>query len=123
MAIQRIVMQRGFPLPSVQMALRPRVLLAVAGAAGLAAAAVLGITLATRDSPPHLQPLPGKPTVPIVLHTPAAAGIRAAFRNWPHGSIDAMQALGRDYPRDPVVQIYLGVALAWAGYDADAANV
>src|SRR5437868_10286930 len=103
MAIQRIVMQRGLPLLSVQMPPRPRVFLAVVGAAVLAAAAVVGITLATRQSPRHLEPLPGKPTVPIVLHTPAAARIRAAFRSWPRGSIDAMQALGRERPRDPVV--------------------
>ena len=31
-----------------------------------------------------------------------------------------MVALGQDYPHDPVVQLYLGIALIWAGYDTDA---
>jgi tetratricopeptide (TPR) repeat protein len=31
-----------------------------------------------------------------------------------------MDELGREYPRDPVVQLYRGVALLWAGYTDDA---
>jgi Flp pilus assembly protein TadD len=58
-----------------------------------------------------------------VLRTPAAARIRTAFRNWPHGSLGAMEQLGREYPRDPVVQLYRGVALAFAGYNGDAETV
>ena len=58
--------------------------------------------------------------MPKVLPTPAAAGIRAAFRAWPHGSLDAMANLGLEYPRDPVVQLYRGIALLWAGYGSDA---
>jgi hypothetical protein len=34
-----------------------------------------------------------------------------------------METLGREYRRDPVVQLYLGIALVWAGYDADATSV
>src|SRR5260221_3697906 len=101
---------------------RLRVLVIVAGAAIVAAGAVLGITLATRQTPAQPHSLPGKPGVPKALPTPAAARIRAAYREWPHGSLDAMEELGREYPRDPVVQLYLGIALAWAGYDADAAT-
>jgi predicted Zn-dependent protease len=58
-----------------------------------------------------------------VLPTKAASQIREVFRNWPHGSLDAMDKLAREYPRDPVVQYYLGLALAWAGYNADAVTV
>jgi tetratricopeptide (TPR) repeat protein len=93
---------------------------AVAGAALLAAAAVLGITLATRQTPAQPHALAGKPGVPKALDTPAAARIRTAFRTWPRGSLKQMEELGRDYPRDPVVQLYRGVALAYAGYGADA---
>src|SRR5262249_59597281 len=50
----------------------------------------------------------------------AASRIRTAFRDWPHGSLDTMQALGREYPRDPVVQLYVGIALLWSGYASDA---
>ena len=58
--------------------------------------------------------------MPIGLATPAAAQIQQAFRDWPKGSIEAMQRLGLEYPKDPVVQYYRGVALLWAGYPNDA---
>jgi hypothetical protein len=92
----------------------------VAGAAALAAGGVLGITLATRQSPAKLHPLKGKPGIPTILPTKAASQIKAAYRNWPHGSLDTMETLSREYRRDPVVQLYFGIALVWAGYDADA---
>jgi hypothetical protein len=100
---------------------RLRVSLLVGGAAVVAAAAVVGATLATRQTPAQPQALQGKPGVPALLPTPAAARIRTAFRDWPHGSLDTMETLGQEYPRDPVVQLYLGVALLWSGFDADAA--
>jgi predicted Zn-dependent protease len=99
---------------------RQRVLVTVAGVAVVAAGVVVGITLATRQTPTQPRPLEGKPGVPKALPTPAASRIRVAFREWPHGSLDAMQALGREYPRDPVVKLYLGVALLWSGFTADA---
>ena len=95
----------------------------VAGVAALAAGAVLGVTLATRQTPQSLQPLKGKPGVPKALPTPASSQIRTAFRNWPHGTLDTMENLGEEYPHDPVVQLYLGIALLWAGYDPDAEAV
>ena len=113
-------MRAGFRLLSSPMSPRPRVLAIVAGAAVVAAAAVIGITLATRQRPAQPRPLPGTPGVPAVLPTQAAPRIRAAFRDWPHGSLAAMTELGREYPRDPVVQYYLGIALVWAGYASDA---
>lgn len=102
------------------MSSRLRVLATVAGVAVLVVGTVLGITLATRQTPRQPHPLHGKPGVPKVLPTKAASRIRAAFRDWPHGSLDAMEEVGREFRRDPVAQLYLGIALLWAGYDADA---
>ena len=89
---------------------RLRVFLIVAVVGVVAAGVVVGTTLATRQTPAAIHPFKGKPTVAKDLPTPAAARIRAAFRAWPHGSLDIMQTLGREYKRDPVVQLYLGVA-------------
>ena len=99
---------------------RQRVVLTVAGAAVLAAATVLAVTLETRQTPVQPRALKGSPGVPKVLPTPAAAAIRAAYRSWPHGSLNAMLTLGREYPRDTVVQLYVGLALEWSGYGPDA---
>src|SRR5580765_2574320 len=99
---------------------RVRVLVTVAAAGVVAAGVVVGVTLATRQDPARLHPLAGKPGVPKILPTPAAARIRSAFRSWPHGSVSAMDDLAIDYPRDPIVQLYRGIALLWAGYGTDA---
>lgn len=99
---------------------RPQVLATVALVAVVAAGAVVGITLATRDRPAALHPQPGKPPIAKTLDTPAADAIRKAFADWPHGSIPAMLKLQLRYPKDPVVQFYVGLAYAWAGYDAAA---
>jgi predicted Zn-dependent protease len=101
---------------------RLRVFLVVAAAAAAAAIAVVGVTLATRQTPDQPQAQPGKPPLGQSIPSPAAARIRAAFTSWPKGSLEAMQELGRDYPRDPVVQLYRGIALIWAGYPSDAAT-
>lgn len=98
--------------------LRVRVLVAVVAAA--AVGIVVGVTLATRDTPPKLIAHAGKPPLAKVLPTPAAAKIRAAYKTWPKGSLDELVALGQEYPHDPVVQLYLGIALIWAGYDTNA---
>jgi tetratricopeptide (TPR) repeat protein len=98
--------------------LRVRVLVAVVAAA--AVGIVLGVTLATRETPPKRVAHAGKPPLAKVLPTPEAAKIRAAYKTWPHGSLNEMVALGADYPHDPVVQLYLGIALIWSGYDANA---
>jgi tetratricopeptide (TPR) repeat protein len=101
----------------------------VAIAAIAAAGVVVGLTLDTRTTPsqPHAQA--GKPPVPHGLPAPAGARIEAAFRDWPHGSIDALQQLGLEYAGGPtvadkrtgaIVQYYRGVALLWAGYPQDA---
>ena len=113
-------MPRGLPLPWSRMRSSPRVLLLVAGAAVLAVAVVLGVTLATRQTPAQPKALAGKPPIPSPLPTPVAGQIRAAFRAWPHGTIATLQTLAAARPRDAAVQLSLGLALLYAGYDADA---
>jgi len=102
------------------MSQRAELYLTVAVAAIAAAGIVIGITLQTRDTPrqPHAQG--GPPPVPKGLPKPWGPQVEAAFRNWPHGSIDTMQRLGLQYPKSPVVQLYRGIALLWAGYPSDA---
>ncbi|MBV8079577.1 MAG: hypothetical protein JO186_04285 [Actinobacteria bacterium] len=102
---------------------RRSVLLAVAAAAVLAVGAVVGVTLATRQTPQQPRPLAGKPPVPQPLATPAAAQIRAAFATWPHGTVDTMERLAGERPRDATVQLCLGIALLYGGYDGDAESV
>jgi len=99
---------------------RPELALAVAAVALASAGAVVAITLATRDHPPSLHPQAGKPPVPANVPGPAGAAIRQAFVQWPKGSLDTLQRLGQDYPKSPVVQLYLGIGLLWDGYDREA---
>jgi predicted Zn-dependent protease len=93
---------------------------AVAATAAAAALGVVGVTLATRQTPDQPQARAGKPPIGASIPSPAAGRIRAALRSWPDGSLEAMEALGREYPRDPVVQYYRGIALFWGGYLGDA---
>ena len=95
----------------------------------LAAGVVVGLTLDTRTTPHQPEAVAGKPPVPVGLTGPAAPAIVAAFKDWPHGSIDTMQKLGLQYSggktaaerqQSAVVQFYRGVALLWAGYPSDA---
>jgi tetratricopeptide (TPR) repeat protein len=99
---------------------RLRISLIVAAAALGAAGLVVGITLATRQTPVQPKPQAGRPPIGSSLPTPAAARMRIAFRDWPKGTVETMEKLGREYPSDPVVQLYRGIALLWAGYPADA---
>jgi tetratricopeptide (TPR) repeat protein len=99
---------------------RLQVVVTVAAAAIAAGGAVVAITLATRNTPQQPKAQTGKPPVAKVLDTPAAPAIRKAFSDWPHGSIPAMLKLQGRYPKDPVVQFYVGLAYAWAGYDNQA---
>lgn len=105
------------------MSTRLRIFLAVSILALAAAGAAVGVTLATRQSPVQPQPVEGKPPVGPDLPTPAAAEIRKTFRAWPEDGIETMERLGREYPRDPVVQLYRGLALVWAGYPNEAEAV
>jgi len=108
---------------------RASLYIAVAVAALVAAAIVVGLTLDTRTTPHQPQAATGKPPVPQGLTGAAGKQIETAFRDWPHGSISTMQRLGLQYlggdtPKEreqsAIVQYYRGVALLWAGYPADA---
>ena len=92
----------------------------------MAAGVVVGLTLDTRTTP-HQPKAVGREAAGAAsgLTGPAAPAIVAAFSNWPHGSIDAMQRLGLQYSggktpaerqTSAVVQFYRGIALLWAGY-------
>jgi tetratricopeptide (TPR) repeat protein len=105
------------------LSVRLRISLVVAVAAIVAAGSVVGVTLATRQTPVQPKAQAGKPPLGPNLPTPAAGAIRVAFRDWPKGSIDTMERLGHEYPDDPVVQLYRGIALLWAGYPNDAEDV
>jgi tetratricopeptide (TPR) repeat protein len=101
---------------------RRQIVLVVAVLAVIAAGSVVGVTLATRQTPE--QPQAQKTPPPLgKVPTPAAAQIRTAFHAWPHGTVRTMETLGREYPKDPVVQFYRGIALYWAGYISDAQAV
>src|SRR6185312_4859728 len=97
-----------------------QLLATIAAVAVAAAGGVVAITLATRTTPATLHPQKGKPPVAASLATPAAAAIHQAFADWPKGSIDEMLKLQLRYPKDPIVQYYVGLAYAWAGYDSEA---
>ena len=105
-----------------------RLYLTVAAAAIVAAGLAVGLTLDTRTTPHQPKGAPGKPPIPR-LSGSVGAEIVAAFSEWPHGSIDAMQRLGLQHAggktvaarrTSSVVQYYRGVALLWAGYPRDA---
>jgi predicted Zn-dependent protease len=98
---------------------RLQIVVIVAVVAVVAAGSVVGVTLATRQTPEQPKAQKEPPPLGKELPTPAAAQIRTAFGKWPHGSITTMERLGREYPKDPVVQLYRGIALYWAGYIAD----
>ena len=103
------------------MSQRLQLALTVAAVAVAAAGGVVGVTLATRDHPPKLHPQPGKPPVPKSLPGPLGAEILRALTNWPHGSLATLERLGQQHPKSPLVQLYRGLGLLWAGYTNDAA--
>ncbi len=107
---------------------RIRLYLTVAAAAIVAAGLAVGLTLDTRTTPHQPAGAPGKPPIPR-LSGSVGAEIVAAFSEWPHGSIDAIQRLGLQHAggktvaarrTSSLVQYYRGVALLWAGYPRDA---
>jgi hypothetical protein len=99
---------------------RLQLVLTVAAVAVAAAGGVVGVTLVTRDHPPKLHPQPGKPPVPKSLPGPVGAEILRALANWPHGSLATLDRLGQQHPKSPLVQLYRGIGLLWAGYTSDA---
>jgi tetratricopeptide (TPR) repeat protein len=95
---------------------RLQLALTVAAVALAAAGTVVGVTLETRDNPPRLHPQPGKPPVPKSLPGPVGAQIMQALADWPHGSVATLERLGQQHPKSPLVQLYRGIGLLWAGY-------
>jgi tetratricopeptide (TPR) repeat protein len=94
-------------------------------AAVAAAALVVGVTLATRQTPTQPHARKGKPPADAIGLVPSQATpqIRRAFADWPHGTLATMRRLAGANPRDPSVQFNYGLVLLWSGYDADAASV
>src|SRR3954467_6948553 len=121
MAIQTIVTRFGIPATVMgELSGRLQIALVVGLLALLAAGTVVSVTLATRQTPQQPEALPDRPPLGSKLPTPAAAQIRATFAAWPKDGVTTMERLGREYPKDPVVQLYRGLALLWAGYSGDA---
>ena len=102
------------------MSQRIQLALTVAAVALAASGAVIGVTLETRDNPPKLHPQPGKPPVPKSLPGPVGAEIMTALQDWPHGSVATLERLGQQHPKSPLVQLYRGIGLLWAGYTSEA---
>jgi predicted Zn-dependent protease len=98
---------------------RAQIALVVAILALVAAGSVVGVTLATRQTPEQPKAQKEPPPIGKSLPTPAAVQIRKAFAEWPHDTLATMERLGREYPKDPVVQLYRGIALYWGGYITD----
>jgi tetratricopeptide (TPR) repeat protein len=100
-----------------------RVRLLVAAIAVVAAGAVAGVVLATRQDP--AQPTAQcrqRPAALIVPGVPSShvAAVRAAFRRPPTAAARILETLSQQAPNDPVVQFNFGTALFCAGYLTDA---
>lgn len=97
-----------------------RIRLVTAGIAVAAAATVVGVVLATGQDPsqPKAQckQAPSPLILPGVGNAQAAPAVRAAFADWPRGTLDDLEALASDYPGDPVVQFNYGIALDCRGF-------
>ena len=48
------------------------------------------------------------------------AQVGAALSRWPDGSLDRLERLAAEHPRDSFVQLHLGLGRLWAGQDAGA---
>ena len=94
----------------------------VATAAAVAAGVAVGVTVATRSdvSRPAGKPPPfaADPTAPPEL----ARQVREALRAWPAGTARRLRILAERYPHSALVRLELGLALAFAGQNADAAS-
>jgi len=100
-----------------------RVRLLVGAAAVAAAAVVLGIVLATRQTPDQPRSTcPGAASPLLVPGVPAthAAEVRAAFALRGRKAALALEPVAQAAPKDPLVQFNYGVALFCAGYLSDA---
>ncbi len=95
------------------------IVVAAAGAAGLAVVAV-GVTLATRTDVPKAQtrkpPLAQDPTASPALRRE----LREALDAWPAGTVRRLRILAEQHPRSALVRLELGIALAFTGQAPDA---
>jgi tetratricopeptide (TPR) repeat protein len=100
-----------------------RVRLLVAAIAVVAAGAVAGVVLATRQTPTQptgqCKQRPRALIVPGVA-SPNAGAVRAALAHPPKTAARLLEPLSQQAPKDPVVQFNFGTALFCAGYVADA---
>lgn len=94
---------------------RARVVAGVAGAIVVAVAAVIGVTLATRDHPkanrgPRPTFAPDPTASPDVQRQ-----VRDALAAWPNGTVRRLRLVAAQHPRSALVRFELGVALALGG--------
>jgi len=101
---------------------RLRVWLVVGAAAAAAAGIAVGLTLATRSdvSRPVSKPPPFAPDPTAAAEV--AKQVREALRAWPAGTARRLRILAARYPHSALVRLELGLALAFAGQNADAAD-
>lgn len=104
------------------MSARLRVWLVVGAAAIAAAAVAVGVTLATRSDVHHSTSKPppflADPTAPQEV----TRDVRQALRAWPAGTVRRLRILAERYPHSALVRLELGLALAFAGSEADASR-
>jgi tetratricopeptide (TPR) repeat protein len=102
------------------MSARVRIWLVVAVAASAAAGIAVGVTLATRS---EVQKNTSKapPFAPDSTAPPGVArDVRDALRAWPAGTVRRLRILAARNPSSALVQLELGLALAFSGQNADA---
>jgi tetratricopeptide (TPR) repeat protein len=101
---------------------RLRVWLLVGAAAAAAAGIAVGVTVATRSdvSSPTSKPPPfvSDATAPPEI----VRDVQDALRAWPAGTARRLRILAARYPHSALVRLELGLALAFAGQNADAAS-
>jgi tetratricopeptide (TPR) repeat protein len=101
---------------------RLRVWLIVGAAAVAAAGIAVGVTLATRsdvDRPTvKAPPFVADPTAPVEI----TRDVRDALAAWPAGTVRRLRILAARYPRNALVRLELGLALAFTGNETDASR-
>src|SRR5438093_11873048 len=104
------------------MSARARVWVIVGLAAVAAAGTVVGVTLATRSDVQRQSSKPPPFASDPTAQPEVAQQVREALRAWPAGTARRLRILAARYPHSALVQLELGLALAFAGQNADAAS-
>src|SRR5207248_7641859 len=102
-----------------------RVRVLVGAAAVAAAAVVIGVVLATRQSPAQPKSRCRGTTAPLIVPgvpTTRAVAVRAAFALGGKRAAQALEPVAQAAPKDAVVQFNYGIALFCAGYLDEAAQ-